>query len=176
MDNVSSLERFGGPCTLDTGLNLIDNFHENNVQYFQALARVLGKDTLDNRMKELSYGNMDTAGPVESLWSRLTLSADEQLGLVERLYFNQLHFQARTQAVMRTVMQRENTANYTLAWCDAFARDSTGQPVDWVLGWVEERRHPYFFVLNFSGSSACGKGEGLMRKILTQQGFFKGVK
>ena len=157
---------------------MMDAFRGDSIPYFQALARALGKDTLDNRIKALSYGNMAILAPVDSLWLSpgLTISADEQLGLVKGMFFEQLSFQKRTQEVMRTVMEREKTTNYTLAWSEAYTRDSTGAPLGWALGWVEERNHPYFFVLNVSGSGAQGKAGELMRKILAQQGFFKGVK
>jgi beta-lactamase class D len=157
---------------------LMDAFRSDSIPYFQALARALGKDTLDNRIKALSYGNMNTLAPVDSLWlvHGLTISPDEQLGLVKGLFFDQLSFQKRTQEVMRTVMEREKTTNYTLAWSEAYTHDSTGAPLGWALGWVEERNHPYFFVLNIGGSGAEGKAGELMRKILAQQGFFKGVR
>jgi beta-lactamase class D len=172
------LSALGGLCATDTGRNLMDNFRENNVPYFQSLARTLGKDTIVNRIKALSYGNMDTLGPVDSLWlgARLTISADEQLGLIKELFFNQLPFQQRTQHVMQKVLEREKTTNYTLAWLEAYTGDSTGRPLAWVMGWVMERQHPYFFVLNYEGSNECGLPEKLMRKVLTQQGLFKGVK
>lgn len=176
----------GGVGLTDTaGENLTDAFRGDSIGYFQALTRALGKDTIDNRIKALSYGNMDTHGPVDSLWlgAGLTISPDEQLGLVKRLFFNQLYFQQRTQQVMRTVMEREKTTNYTLAWSEAYTRDSAGRPLGWAIGWIEERHHPYFFVLNIgagvaggTGGEFSGKAGDLMRKILTQQGFFKGVK
>ncbi len=75
--------------------------------------------------------------------------------------------------VMQTVLEREKTTDYTLAWDESYARDSRGRPVGWAMGWIEERNHPYFFVLNIEGTRGAVT---LLRKILTQQGFFKGVK
>jgi beta-lactamase class D len=150
-----------------TGVDLSDAFHNADTSYFAALVRALGRDTVDNRIKAISYGNMDTRGG-----SALTISPDEQLGLVKKLFFDLLPFQKRTQDVMKTVMEREKTTLYTLAWTENYTRDSTGRPVAWVAGWVEERNHPYFFVLNTDGTAGAAV---LMRKILTQQGFFKGV-
>lgn len=147
----------------------------DSTAYFQEVVRQLGRDTVVNRIKAVSYGNMDTEATVDSLWLKpgLSISPDEQLGFVKSLFFKQLHFQTRTQQVMQTVLEREKTPNYTLAWDEAYARDSAGRPVGWAVGWIEERNHPYFFVLNIDGASGA---EALMRKILTQQGFFKGVK
>jgi beta-lactamase class D len=158
-----------------TAESLTDAFRADDVAFFRTLARALGTDTLNNRIKALSYGNMDTRGEAGSLWTTtaLTISPDEQLGLVKKLFFDLLPFQKRTQDVMKTVMEREKTTLYTLAWTENYAADSAGHPVGWVLGWIEERNHPYFFVLNTNGDKGAGL---LMRKILTQQGFFKGVK
>ncbi|TDW99530.1 penicillin-binding transpeptidase domain-containing protein [Dinghuibacter silviterrae] len=155
------------PGADSAGESLADAFRTDDAAYFKTLAQVLGADTINNRIKAISYGNMDTRGG-----ANLTISPDEQLGLVKRLFFDQLPFQKRTQEVMRTVMEREKTTLYTLAWTENYTSDSTGHPVGWALGWIEERNHPYFFVLNIDGDKGAGV---LMRKILTQQGFFKGV-
>lgn len=157
------------------GLNLTEAVRGDSTAYFQELARQLGRDTVFNRIKAVSYGNMDTAASVDSLWLKpgLAISADEQLGFIKKMFFKQLHFQERTQQVMKAVLEREKTQNYTLAWDESYARDSTGKPVGWALGWIVERNHVYLFVLNIDGASGA---EALLRKILTQQGFFKGVK
>ena len=45
-------------------------------------------------------------GPIDSFWlnNHLKITPDEQLGLVKRLYFNQLPFYNRTQEIVRKVM------------------------------------------------------------------------
>lgn len=159
-------------------LSLEQAFRADSLDFFRDLALKLGKDTIDNRIVAMTYGNMDTVGTADSL-PKLTISPDEQLGLVKRMYFNQLHFQKRTVDVVKALMQRESTPNYSLAYVSGRAKDSTGVPMVWILGWEEERKNPYFFVLNITGTSdvdLAAKAEPLLRSILRDQGFFKGLK
>ncbi len=159
-------------------LSLKEAFRTDSPDFFRDLALKLGKDTIDKRIVSMSYGNMDTVGTADSI-PKLAISPDEQLGLVKKMYFNQLHFQKRTVDVVRDLMQRESTPNYGLAYVTGRAKDSTGAPMVWVLGWEEERKNPYFFVLNITGNSdedLAAKAEPLLRSLLRDQGFFKGLK
>jgi beta-lactamase class D len=159
-------------------LSLEQAFRADSLDFFKNLALNLGKDTIDRRIVSIAYGNMDTSGTADSL-SKLTISPDEQLGLAKKMYFNQLHFQKRTVDVVKDIMQRESTPNYSLAYVTGSAKDSSGAPIVWVLGWEEERKNPYFFVLNITGTpdeDLSAKAEPLLRALLTDQGFFKGLK
>jgi beta-lactamase class D len=49
----------------------------------------------------------------------------------------------------------------------------------WVVGWVEENRHPYFFVLNIESTVPNRVYEvriKLLKDILAHLGFFNGKK
>jgi len=168
--------------TLIGSQTMEDAFRSGNTPYFQELARRIGRDTLVKWIDTLSYGNKNVEGPIDSIWlnDRLTISSDEQLGLIKRMYFRQLSFQQRTQDVMKSVMLREKTPDYTLSYVTGSGRNAENMPVGWVIGWIEENRHPYFYVINFqentSGADIPGTGVGLLRKLLTAQGFFKGLK
>lgn len=168
--------------TLIGGRTMADALKEDSISYFQELARRIGRDTLVKWIDTLSYGNKNTTGPVDSLGltGAMKISPDEQLGLVKRMFFNQLPFQPRTQEVVRSAMIRESNSRYDLAYISGEALDSGDRKVGWVVGWVEESVHPYFFVLNIEGSGPgtdlSATGVDLMRKILVSEGFFKGVK
>jgi beta-lactamase class D len=56
-----------------------------------------------------------------------------------------------------------------------------GKALGWVVGWIEENRHPYFFVVNLDMDSPIRQdtgliGLGIAKKILRQMGFFGGTK
>ena len=42
----------------------------------------------------------------------------------------------------------ENNANYRLAYKTGWGFRENGNALGWVVGWIEENGHPYFFVLN----------------------------
>jgi beta-lactamase class D len=52
--------------------------------------------------------------------------------------------------------------------------------MDWLVGWVEENKHPYFFVVNTSRAAgtpaATAAPIDLLKKMLLQQGFLMGKR
>ncbi len=130
-------------------LTMEQAFKLSSLPYFQEVARRIGKDTMQQWIDSLQYGNKNISGPVDSFWinNALKISPDEQLGLVKRLYFEQLPFQKRTQQVVRKVMLMEDNSLYKLSYKTGWGFDEKGENIGWVVGWIEENRHPYFFVL-----------------------------
>lgn len=160
--------------------SLEEAFRSGINPYFRELVRRIGKDTLRLWIDSLHYGNQSIGEKPDSSWlnNELAISPDEQLGLMKRLYFDQLPFQKRTQQLVRDMMIRENDTRYTLAYKTGYGQDKQNKPVGWVTGWIEENKHPYFFTLlmkpgkTLTDSNATGLE--LLKKILSQYGFFKG--
>ena len=76
-------------------------------------------------------------------------------------------------------MLQESNANYQLSYKDGLTLLENGKQLAWVAGWIEENKHPYFFVLNLEGpsnSQMTGISKDLLRKILANQGFFEGKR
>jgi beta-lactamase class D len=161
-------------------------FEYSAVPWFQELARRIGKDTMQHWLDTLGYGQHDSAYKImnnlDTFWldNSLKISADEQLGLVKKLYFDQLPFQKRSQRIVRSMMMRENNANYKLAYKTGWATTDKGHALGWIIGWIEENRHPYFFVLqvespdrNYDMTHVRLK---ILKDILAQHGFMQGKK
>ncbi|MEJ8841102.1 penicillin-binding transpeptidase domain-containing protein [Lacibacter sp. H375] len=124
-------------------------FKNSYVPYYQQLARNIGRDTMQFWIDSIKYGNMKLGSVIDSFWlnNTIKISPDEQLGLVKRLYFEQLPFQKRTQQIVRKVMMQEENSLYKLAYKTGWGFDEKGENIGWIVGWIEENRHPYFFVL-----------------------------
>jgi len=157
-------------------------FHHSCTKAFQGLSRRIGKDTLKKWIDSLSYGNKDISSAVDTFWldNHLTITADEQLGLMKKLYFDQLPFFARSQKVVRQMMLREGNSNYQLSYKTGTGIRKDGHTLTWITGWIEENKHLYFFVLNLdttdAGKDLKDKGLGIARQILQKMGFFEGKK
>ncbi|HLY68959.1 MAG TPA: class D beta-lactamase [Puia sp.] len=163
-------------------LTMAEAFKVSAVNYYQEVARRIGKDTMKKWIDSLGYGNKDTGGPVDSFWlnNHLKITPDEELGLVKRLYFDQLPFYHRTQEIVRKVMLREDNANYKLSYKTGWGNNDNGNEIGWIVGWIEENKHPYFFVLNIESRDRkidmINVRMKILRSILTQLGFFQGKK
>ena len=167
-------------------LTMYEAFRVSAVPFYQEVARRIGRERMEFWMDTVNYG----AGPkdtafristaIDTFWldNTLRITPDEELGLVKMLYFNQLPFFKAYQEKVKKAMLFENTTNYRLAYKTGWGRKETGDHLAWLVGWVEENNHPYFFVLNFESPDANADIPGIRMKILkgilTQLGFFQG--
>ncbi|KAA9039422.1 class D beta-lactamase [Ginsengibacter hankyongi] len=163
-------------------LTMEEAFKVSAVPYYQEVARRIGRDTMQRWIDSLHYGNMNISGPIDSFWlnNTLKISPDEQLGLVYQLYFDKLPFTKRSQQIVRDVMLQENDTLYKLSYKTGWGFDEKNNAIGWVVGWIEENRHVYFFVTQVKSPDRNIDMPTVRMKIfkgiLSELGFFKGEK
>ena len=166
-------------------LTMEEAFKVSAVPYYQEVARRIGKDTMQHWLDSIGYaakyGRAIIHNDIDSFWlnNDIKITADEQLGLVKKLYFDQLPFQKRAQDVVKKVMLQEDNSNYKLSYKTGWGFTENGNSIGWIVGWEEENLHPYFFVLQIEGPHAMDMQNiriSVLKNILTQYGFFKGKK
>jgi len=163
-------------------LTMYEAFRVSSVPYFQEVARRIGKDTMQFWLDSLSYGSKKITSAIDTFWldNSLKITPDEQLGLVKRLYFDQLPFFKTYQEVVKRAMLFENNANYRLGYKTGWGvgDDKYRKQIGWMIGWIEENRHPYFFVLNIESQDPNIDMPAIrikmLKEILKDQGFFEG--
>lgn len=168
-------------------LTMYEAFRVSSVNYYQEVARRIGKDTMQRWLNVLGYGAKkanDTVSiktTVDSFWldNSLKVTPDQQLGLVKRLYFDQLPgiFKSNHEKV-KNAMLFENNTNYRLGYKTGWGFTEQDHSIGWVVGWIEENGHPYFFVLNIEskdkGFDMWNVRMKMLKDILKQLGFFEG--
>jgi beta-lactamase class D len=166
----------------DKDLTMYNAFRVSAVPYYQEVARRIGKDVMQKWLDSLSYGTKKITGPIDSFWldNSLKISPDEQLGLVKRLYFNQLPFHRFNQEIVKKAMLFEDKPEYKLSYKTGWGTKENGNPLGWIVGYIEENNHPYFFVLNLeSADKNIDMGTirmKILKDILANQGFLHGKK
>ena len=163
-------------------LTMAEAFKTSSVPYYQEVARRIGKDTMQLWLDSLGYGSRyqkARINTIDTFWldNSVKITADEQLGLVKKLYFDQLPFQKRSMRVVRDAMVMEDNSNYTLAYKTGWANRENGNAIGWMVGWVTENRHPYFFALNLEGPPNMTMPEvrmNILKGILKQLGYLEG--
>lgn len=162
-------------------LTMEQAFKVSAVPYYQEVARRIGRDTMQHWIDSLSYGNMKIGTQIDSFWldNSLKISPDEQLGLVKRLYFDQLPFQKRTQQIVRDLMTQEDNTLYSFSYKTGWGFDEENHSVGWMVGWVVENKHPYFFVTLIKSKDPDIDMKtvrlNITKAILKQYGFFQGT-
>ena len=161
-------------------MNMREAFEVSNVGFYQEMARRVGKDTMQLLLDSVKYGNHKIGGAVDTFWldNSLKITADEQLGFVKRLFFKQLPFQNREQEIVKDLMIREKTDKYILAYKTGWGKTAAGNQLGWVVGWIEENLHVYFFSMNVESPDSNIDMKtvrmNILKGILKQQGFFEG--
>ena len=163
-------------------MDMAEAFKLSCVPYYQEIARRIGKDTMQRWIDSLSYGNKNIGGPVDSFWlnNQLKISPDEQLGLMKKLYFDQLPFRKSVMQTVRNMMLQEANTAYQWSYKTGWGFDEAGNAIGWMTGWIEENRHVYFFVsLVKSKDPNIDMRQvriSITRDILKEYGFFQGKK
>lgn len=163
-------------------MNMTEAFKVSCVPYYQEVARRIGRDTMQQWIDSIGYGNKNISGPIDSFWlnNDLKISPDEQLGLVKRLYFDQLPFRKSVQQQVRDVMLQENNTAYKLSYKTGWGFGEDGNALGWMVGWIEENKHVYFFVTFVKAPDKDTDIKtvrmNITRSVLKQYGFFDGKK
>ncbi len=163
-------------------LTMTEAFKVSSVHYYQEVARRIGRDTMQFWLDTLGYASRykkATINKIDSFWldNSVKITADEQLGLVRKLYFDQLPFQKRSMRIVKEVMEMEKNSNYTLSYKTGWGFNENGNAVGWVVGWLVENQHPYFFALNLDGTHDMDMlliRMKILKGILQQLGYLQG--
>jgi len=167
-------------------LTMTEAFKVSAVPYYQEVARRIGKDTMQHWLDTLGYaakyGKAVIKSKIDTFWldNSIKITADEQLGLVKKLYFDQLPFRKQTtQDIVKSVMLQEDNANYKLSYKTGWGFTENGDALGWIVGWIEENKHPYFFAMNVEGPHDTDMKTlrlKILKDILAQYGFMQGRK
>lgn len=161
-------------------LTMYEAFRVSAVPYYQEVARRIGRDTMKFWLDSIGYGTKKITSAIDSFWldNSLKVKPDEQLGLVKKLYFDQLPFFKAYQEMVKRAMLFENNTNYRLGYKTGWGFNEKGNNIGWIVGWIEENNHPYFFVLNIESPDKdfdmWNTRMKMLKDILKQLGFFKG--
>ncbi len=182
--NWDGRDRGRTECNRD--MNMWDAFRISCPPWYMELARRIGQPTMQRYLDTLGYahryGSFTIKNNLDTFWldNSAKVTADEQLGLVKKLYFDQLPFQKRSQRIVRSMMLWENNANYQLYYKTGWGHTENDHSLGWIVGWIEENKHPYFFVLQIESPehdfNMAPVRTGILKNILKQLGFMEGKK
>ena len=167
-------------------LTMYKAFRVSAVNYYQEVARRIGKDTMQYWLNTLKYGAKNDSdkivihSAIDSFWldNSLKVTPDQELGVVKQLYFDQLPFFKTYQETVKRAMLFEDNSNYKLGYKTGWGFTEKDHALGWIVGWIEENKHPYFFVLNIESPDKnfdmWTVRMKMLKDILKQLGFFEG--
>ncbi len=167
-------------------LNMYQAFRVSAVPYYQEVARRIGKDTMQFWLDSLKYGagkdkKTYKISKIDSFWldNTVKITPDQNLGIVKKLYFDELPFFKVYQQKVKHAMLFEDNSNYRLGYKTGWGTTDKGHALGWIVGWIEENKHPYFFVLNVESADPNYNMKDvrlkILKDILKEYGFFQGA-
>ncbi|MGE9310675.1 penicillin-binding transpeptidase domain-containing protein [Niabella sp. CJ426] len=167
-------------------LNMYQAFRVSAVPYYQEVARRIGKDTMQFWLDSLKYGagkdkKTYKISKIDSFWldNTVKITPDQNLGIVKKLYFDELPFFKVYQQKVKHAMLFEDNSNYRLGYKTGWGTTDKGHALGWIVGWIEENKHPYFFVLNVESADPNYDMKDvrlkILKDILKEYGFFQGA-
>jgi beta-lactamase class D len=132
-------------------------FQRSTVWFYQEVARRTGEQRMREWVQRVGYGNADIGGGIDRFWleGELRISAEEQVGLLRRLYTGDLPFSERSHTIVKRVMLMEEGDAYVLRGKTGWARQFGSDHVlhtGWLVGWVERGGSAYLFATQIGSS------------------------
>jgi beta-lactamase class D len=130
---------------------------ESAIWYYQAMARDIGEQRMQEYVDEINYGNMNISGGVDQFWldSSLEITAEEQLLFMEKLYKEELNFDSNVMKTVKRMMIQDERGHYTL-----YGKTGTrlsDLELGWYVGFVKNDKRDFVFVTNIEGSGSQAK-------------------
>ena len=139
-------------------LTLREAFQVSAVPAFQILARQIGETRMREYIENIGYGSKDISSGIDVFWlprpgaSPITISADEQVALLNKLLDGNLPFSAMNIAALRDIMLIEKTDTGTLYGKTGSGTGSDGTwNLGWFVGFVEHGETTYVFACTITG-------------------------
>lgn len=170
-------------------LTMSEAFKVSALPYYQEIARRIGTVTMQKYLDSVQYGNRQIGQSIDHFWvnDTLKISPDEQVGLMKRLYHDQLPFSTRAQRIVKGMMLQESAQDYKLYYKTGWGNDTkSGKDLLWVVGYaetihrlknpktkeIEAIPHPYFFALCFKAApgtpNLIEKRTKILHELLTK--------
>ncbi|WP_223265232.1 class D beta-lactamase [Nostoc sp. 'Peltigera membranacea cyanobiont' 210A] len=128
--------------------NLRQAFKDSTVWFYQVLARRAGYERMQQFINKVGYGNrqIGTVADIDHFWLQqpLQITPKEQIKFLQRLYQGDLPFSQRTINLVKDIMVREQTPDYTLRGKTGWLT-STKPNIGWFVGYLEQNKNVYFF-------------------------------
>lgn len=127
------------------------------IWYYQAMARDIGEQQMQDWLQRLSYGNQNISGGIDQFWldSSLKITPMEQIGFMENLYKEELPFDKPVMKTVKRMMIQEGGDFYTLYGKTGTRLSDLG--LGWFVGFIETKHRTYVFVTNIEGSGSTAK-------------------
>lgn len=120
-------------------------FKHSALWFYQEMARRIGKEQMQYWLDTVGYGNKLIQPAIDEFWlgGGVEITPYEQIGFLEKLYYDSLPFSRNTMKTVKEIMLVDDTT-YIMRAKTGWTVHNNGSK-GWYVGWVESNGIPYFF-------------------------------
>lgn len=150
-------------------------FKHSALWFYQEMARRIGEEKMQFWLDTVSYGNRLIKPSIDNFWlgGGVEITPYEQIEFLEKLYYNNLPFSAKTIDKVKEIMLVDDST-YIM-------RAKTGWTLNnnyskgWYVGWIEKDGVPYIFanVMDITTDDKAKARIEITLEILRSEGLIK---
>ena len=127
------------------------------IWYYQAMARDIGAEDMQQYVNRIDYGNHDISGGIDQFWldSSIRISAREQVQFIENLVEEKLPIEKQHMRTVKRIMINEEADSYVLHGKTGTRLSDMG--LGWYVGYIETDKGKWAFATNIDGSGSKAK-------------------
>jgi beta-lactamase class D len=127
------------------------------IWYYQAMARDIGAEDMQQYVNLIDYGNHDISGGIDQFWldSSIRISAREQVQFIENLVEEKLLIDKQHMRTVKRIMINEEADSYVLHGKTGTRLSDMG--LGWYVGYIETDKGKWAFATNIDGSGSKAK-------------------
>jgi len=127
----------------------------STVWFYQELARRIGKDTMQQYINLVQYGNKNIGGGIDMFWltGQLRISQMEQIQFLVHLHKEDLPFSRHTMETVKRILIQEETPTYTFRAKTGWG-EQDGKNIGWYVGYIEREGNVFFFATNIESENS----------------------
>jgi beta-lactamase class D len=136
----------------DKDMNMREAFITSSEPYYKELMSKVGITEIKKWLDSVEYGNRQVGTDPTTFWTNNTLqiTPDEQVGLMKKLYFDELPFSKRSMRIVRSLMLQDQGKKYRMYYKSGTRNENETLTQSWLVGFIEDStNHPYFFANHF---------------------------
>ncbi|MCK1981313.1 MULTISPECIES: class D beta-lactamase [Peribacillus] len=136
---------------------LASGMRHSVIWYYQAMARDIGVEDMQQYVNLIDYGNHDISGGIDQFWldSSIKISAQEQVQFIENLVEEKLPIDKQHMRTVKRIMINEEADSYILHGKTGTRLSDMG--LGWYVGYIETDKGKWAFATNMDGSGSKAK-------------------
>lgn len=126
--------------------------------YFQEIARRIGAEKMQTYLDRSDYGNKDQSAGIDKFWlcTSLTISAEEQVSFLDRLYTNRLPFKSAAMEQVRDMIVLRRSGDWVFSGKTGTGCSYDRNDLGWFVGHLKSGNREFVFAANIKGLDARG--------------------